>query len=86
MYFYRGTRIFAVRKGPYKAHFITRSGYGPDREAAHDPPLLHHLEHDPSERFDLAEDHADVIADILREVERHRASIVPVKNQLDERV
>ena len=86
MYFYRGTRIFAVRKGPYKAHFITRSGYGPDREAPHDPPLLYHLDHDPSERFDIAADHPDVIADILGEVERHRRSVLPVTNQLDERL
>ena len=86
MFFYRGTRIFAVRKGPFKAHFITRSGYGPDKEASHDPPLLYNLEHDPSEKFDLADNHPEVIQDILREVERHKASLTPVKNQLDERI
>jgi arylsulfatase A len=86
MYFYRGTRIFAVRKGPYKAHFITRSGYGPDQEAPHDPPLLYHLGHDPAEKFNIAENHPDVIEDILQEVETHRQSVIPVKNQLDERI
>jgi arylsulfatase A len=86
MFFYRGTRIFAVRKGPFKAHFITKSGYGPDQEAPHDPPLLYHLGHDPAEKFNIAENHPDVIEDILQEVETHRQSVIPVKNQLDERI
>ena len=86
MFFYRGTRIFAVRKGPYKAHFISRSGYGPDKEVFHDPPLLYNLDSDPSEKFDIAEKYPEIIIDILGEVERHRETIVPVKNQLDERI
>jgi arylsulfatase A-like enzyme len=86
MFFYRGTRIFAVRKGPYKAHFITRSGYGPDREVQHDPPRLYNLNHDPSEKYNIAKDHPEIIEDIRQEVERHRQSIKPVKNQLDERI
>jgi arylsulfatase A len=86
MFFYRGTLLFAVRKDSYKAHFITQSGYGPDKDVTHDPPLLYHLDFDPSEKFDVAEDHPEIIEDILREVERHRQSIIPVKNQLDERI
>ena len=86
MFFYRGIRIFAVRKGPYKAHFITRSGYGPDKEVPHDPPLLYHLSHDPAEKYNIAENHPEIIEDIRREVERHRLSLIPVKNQLDERI
>ena len=86
MFFYRGTRIFAVRRGPYKAHFITRSGYGPDKESSHDPPLLYHLEHDPAEIHNIAELHPGIIEDIRQEVERHRRSLTPVKNQLDERI
>ncbi|UCE40370.1 MAG: sulfatase [Candidatus Aminicenantes bacterium] len=86
MFFYRGTRIFAVRKGPYKAHFITRSGYGPDKEVSHDPPLVYHLNHDPAEKYNIAEQHTEIIEDIRLEVERHRQSLIPVKNQLDERI
>ena len=47
-------RLYAVRKGPYKAHFITQSGYGDDKPVEHDPPLLYHLASDPSEKYDLA--------------------------------
>ena len=75
-------QLYAVRKGPCKAHFTTRSGYGPDKPLSHDPPLLYHLGHDPSERFDIAKEHPDVIADIRMVVERHRKTIVPVDDQL----
>ena len=43
-----------------------------------------HLGHDPSEQSDVARNHAEVLADIAREVERHRAALVPGKAQLDE--
>ncbi len=85
-YYYRGTQLYAVRKGPFKAHYITRSGYGPDQPEKHDPPLLYDLDHDPSERFDVAGDHPEVLADIAREVERHRAGLVPGKPQLEETI
>lgn len=86
MFFYRGTRIFAVRKGSYKAHFVTRSGYGPDSEVLHSPPLLYNLEHDPSEKYDISEHHPAVLKDITASIEKHRATVVSVKNQLDERI
>ena len=82
MFYYRDTKLTAVRKGHWKAHFVTQSGYRKDRKE-HDPPALYHLEHDPSEKFDVAEKHPDVIADIRAEVERHRASLKPVPLQLE---
>jgi arylsulfatase A-like enzyme len=86
VFYYRGTRIFAVRKGPYKAHFITKTAYGKDDEKAHDPPLLFHLEHDPSELYDIAAQHPEVIKDIRAEITKHQQSLKPVKNQLEERI
>lgn len=86
LFYYRGTQLYAVRKGPFKAHFITRPSYGPDKPVLHDPPLLFHLGHDPSERFNVAQSHPDVLADIAREVDRHRATVQPVKTQLEETV
>ncbi len=81
--YYRGTQIFAVRKGPYKAHFITRSEYGRDKRVTHERPLLHHLEHDPSEKYDVGEDHPDVIAEIREIVTAHKDSLTAVTNQLE---
>lgn len=86
VFYYRGPDLFAVRKGPFKAHFITRAAYGPDDTKKHDPPLLYNVERDPSEQFDVAKQHPEVIADIAREVERHRAGLVPGKPQLDARI
>ena len=86
MFYYRGTELYAVRKGPYKAHFITQSAYGSDKPVKHDPPVLYHLEHDPSEKYDVAQDHPNVIADILQEIERHRATLIPVEDQLAKRI
>jgi len=85
-FYYRGTQLYAARKGPYKAHYITQDAYGPARPVRHDPPLLFHLGHDPSERFDVAAKHPDVLADLAGEVERHRATVVPVKCQLEETI
>jgi arylsulfatase A-like enzyme len=86
MIFYRGSRVFAARVGEFKAHFFTRTGYRDLRETPHDPPLLFHLGHDPGERHDVAGEHPDVIAAIIKSVEEHQASIKPVENQLQLRV
>ncbi len=86
MFYYRDTALYAVRYGPYKAHFITQAGYGPNNEPErHDPPLLFHLGHDPSEKFDVSKAHPDVIAKIVELAEGHRKSVVPVENQLERR-
>jgi arylsulfatase A len=82
VFYYRGTQLYAVRKGPYKAHFITRSAYGKDQPVKHDPPELYHLGHDPSEKFNVAKEHPDVIAEIRQVVERHRGTLVPAEDQL----
>ena len=81
-FYYRGTRLYAVRKGPWKAHFITQAGYR-DRPHHHDPPWLFNLDRDPSERFEVSKGHDKVIADLLKEVERHKATLKPVPSQLD---
>ena len=82
-FYYRGTQLYAARLGKFKAHFITQVAYGPEPAEPHDPPLLYDLENDPGENFDVAADHADVIAQIKAEVEKHRATVKPVANQLE---
>jgi arylsulfatase A len=81
MIYYNGDEVYAIRKGPYKAHFTTFSGYGKDTPAKHEPPLLFDLPNDPGERFDLAAEHPEVIADIQQELEKFRANLVPGKRQ-----
>jgi arylsulfatase A len=86
MFYYRGTQLYAVRKGRYKAHFVTRSGYRNDPAVPHDPPVLYDLGQDPSEKYDVAKDHPEVLAEIQKEVERHRGTLTPVENQLAQRI
>ena len=85
LFYYRGTKLMAVRKGPWKAHLSTMPGYGqPTDWKDHSPPLLFQLDRDPSERFDVAEANPAVVADLLAEVDRHRKTVSPVPSQIDE--
>ena len=82
--FYRGTRVFAVRKDQWKLHLMTQKGYGQPKPDVHEPPLLFDLNIDPGETFNIAADHPNVVADLVREIETHRATVDPVKSQLSE--
>lgn len=86
MFFYRGEQLYAVRKGPFKAHFITKPAYGGGEAEHHDPPLLYHLGHDPSEKHNLAAQHPDVIAEIQKLAEAHKAAMQPGQGQLEKRI
>ena len=79
MIYYYGSDFFAFRQGDYKAHFVTHTGYGKDPAVPHDPPLLFNLEKDPGERFNVAAEHPDIIANIRKEVEKYQANLVPGK-------
>ncbi len=81
MFYYKRDELYAVRKGQFKAHLVTYSGYSPEPPRKHDPPLLFDLESDPGERFDVAAEHPDIVADILREVDRQKREMVPGKPQ-----
>ena len=84
VYYYRGTRLMALRKGPWKAHFATQESYTGNRQLTeHDPPVLYSLEVDPSEKWDVAEQHPDVIAELTAAAEAHKATVVPVPSQLE---
>ena len=87
MFYYHGAQLFAVRSGQYKAHFKTKTSYVRGQKMIeHDPPLLYHLGHDPSEKHDIAKDNADIIEKIKQLAADHAAGIKPVKNQLLEKI
>jgi arylsulfatase A-like enzyme len=84
MFFWRGSRLCAARVGAFKAHFNTQPEYGGGASVDHDPPLLYNLAIDPSEKFDVAAQHADVVSKIRAAVEAHRASVgTPPPNRVD---
>jgi len=86
MFYYRDAQFYAVRHGPWKAHFVTRPGYGKDDPTKHDPPLLFHLGRDPGEKTDVGKAHPDVIAEMRLIAARHRDGLVPGEPQLDKRL
>jgi arylsulfatase A-like enzyme len=83
VYYYRDTQVFAIRKGDYKAHFITQSEYSNDGPKIQETPLLFNLNIDPSEKYNIALKHPEVIAEMKKILEVHRAGLVPVENQLE---
>ena len=79
--YYFGDELWAVRNGPWKIHVKTTSqasvstwGDWPIEE--HAPPLLFHVEHDPSERHNVADSHPDVVAQMLRLMRKHEQALV----------
>ncbi len=97
VFYYRGEQVYAIRKGDYKAHFIIQNEYGsqaahpitnPPMEIKNTPtvletPLLYNVNIDPSEKFNIADDHPEVIVEIREVLEAHLAGIQPVENQLE---
>lgn len=84
MFYYRGNQLFAVRKDRWKAHLWTQAGYGQPKPDKQTPPMLFDLEVDPSERFNVSTNHPLVVADLLKEVEAHQKTVVPVPSQLEQ--
>lgn len=85
LFYYRGYNLMAVRKGPWKMHLMTQDAYGAGARApvAQDPPILYHLEHDPSERFNVAGAHPELLQEILADIETHRQQLKPAASQLE---
>ena len=86
VFYWREEQLYAVRVGPWKAHFITQGCYGlGENRQEHATPLLYHLEHDPSEEYDIAESHPEQVEKLQAIAEEHRRSIEPVEDQLIKR-
>lgn len=84
MFYYRGDRLYAVRVGDYKAHFITQDAYAP-QVTEHPIPLLYNLSIDPSEQYDVASSHPDIIAKIREVVKLHSDKMVKGADMLKDR-
>lgn len=84
VFYYRGEMLYAVRVGDYKAHFKTQDAYGPEIKE-HNPPLLYNLNVDPSEKYDIAAQHPDVIREIMEVVRLHNEKMVPGEDMLKDR-
>ena len=72
--YYYGDQLQALRKGPFKIHFVTNTGYGspPVRQ---DPPLLFNLNLDPGESYNVATEYPDVVAELARLARDHETTV-----------
>jgi arylsulfatase A len=85
LFYYSDSELRAVRKGAYKAHFITSGAYGEgEKRAEHNPPLLFNLAEDPGERYNIAAKHPDIVADLVKDTAAHRKTVPPTKPLFDE--
>ena len=83
LFYYRGYRLMAVRKGPWKMHLMTQNAYGQREPVKHDPPQLYHLDHDPGENYELGKQNPEVIEDLMKEVKKHQQELKPAPSQLE---
>jgi arylsulfatase A-like enzyme len=85
LFYYSDSELRAVRKGPYKAHFITSGAYGEgEKRTEHNPPLLFNLAEDPGERHNIAGSRPEVVADLVKEAAAHRKTVTPATPLFDE--
>ena len=86
IYYYNRHILYAVRKGPWKAHFMTRPSYTPVPPVTHTTPLLYNIENDPSEKYDVSRKHPQVVEMLRKEFEEHKAKMVAVPTHLEARI
>ncbi len=83
IYYYLGAQLFAVRKGPWKLHYKTLTPYVGQQADSHDPPLLFHMGHDPSELNNVAEDHPEVVEQLHTVAQQHLDAFEPPPSVLE---
>jgi arylsulfatase A-like enzyme len=83
VFYWRSEELYALREGPWKLHFITEGcyGIGPKKEV-HENPELYNLEHDPSEKHNVAAVHPDIVARLIATANQHREGIEKMEDQL----
>lgn len=82
MFYYFGDELWAVRQGPWKIHVKTTnpasvSTWGDWPIEEHDPPLLFNVEHDPSERHNVADEHPQIVRRLSKVIQEHQETVVP---------
>ncbi len=85
IFYYRGTELFAVRLGEWKAHFAIQEGYGEDVPKYLSRPLLYNLNWDPGEQynFNITKEYNEIMQKILPVAYKQVKSVVQVPNQLN---
>jgi arylsulfatase A len=84
LYFWRENVLYAIRYGPWKAHYYTRSGFGTEPPTKYDPPLLFNVEYDAGERYPFnVSDYPQIYSIINEEYNRVNSTTVKGVQQYD---
>lgn len=81
--YYINENVYAVRKGSWKAHFITHPSYSPVAPETHATPLLYNIENDPGEKYDIAKDHPEIVAELTKEYEKQKAAFTLPPSEIE---
>lgn len=82
MAFWTRAELHAYREGPWKLHVKQREPVNYGRPVEMESPELYHVEYDISERYDVSDQHPEIVERLLSAMERHRADIDAVTDQL----
>lgn len=74
-FFYRGDNIYAVRKDNFKLHVLYKPAYNRGQMQVLEKPILYDLNSDPSEHYDVADSHPEVVKELGELLRRHRESV-----------
>ena len=86
LFYYRGTDLYALRLGDFKAHYVTQGAYGQfGGKEIHNPPLLYTLNHDPSEQYNIADQYPNVLQAMKSLVAVHQEKMIASEDQLKSR-
>jgi uncharacterized sulfatase len=85
--YYRAGELRAFRKGQYKVSFVSEGAYGmPPARTEHTAPVLYDLAADPAERFDVADEHPQILEELLKAVRQHQAGLEERPPRFDKRL
>ena len=85
LFYYRGATLSGVRHRSFKLHKdapATGRGQAAGAEPSEAAWELYDLDIDPSEKFDLAKERPEVVAELLKQADAHSKSVIPVEDQI----
>jgi len=82
MFFWTNAELHAVRSGPWKLHVKQREPVNYGKQVELQSPELYNLEVDIGEKFDVAQQHPEIVKRLLALCEAHQADIKPHPDML----
>jgi uncharacterized sulfatase len=87
VFYYNGAKVTGVRHRTFKLHFAMLAGSGAIGAAASPAPAnptweLYNVDQDPSEKFNLADRHPEIVRELTAMMEAHQKTVEPFENQI----